>query len=142
MLYDTDIESLPTLHSAPPPAYDDDDEDISYDYPPPAYFPHSRNDRNNITLPNSPGYHTRWLNNANSLPSTTSNSSGSGRGSDSGRGRTLYLASTPAHGSAAGRSLCGYVVLMVGFTIVVGATIGGALADARSRTGAGESYGG
>ncbi|KAK4903223.1 hypothetical protein LTR27_000151 [Elasticomyces elasticus] len=100
-----------SLASAPP-AY----EDILHE-PPPAYFA----GRNQLTAT----YDVSWLERSDF---GTSNSSGGGS--------TKNI--MPYQG-AAGRSWCGYITLTIIFAILVAATIGGALADAKSRSGAKQS---
>ena len=122
MLNEPDLEALPP---APPPPY----ETLPSE-PPPAYSSHLHR----VTATHaSPAYsnNTRWLLANNDAP--TSSASGNGSGSETTRSWT------PGSGrGATGRSWGEYVVVAVLFTVVVGATVGGALADARARDGSKE----
>ncbi|KAK1062810.1 hypothetical protein LTR74_010005 [Friedmanniomyces endolithicus] len=117
MLREIDLEALPP---APPPPY----ETLPSE-PPPAYSSHLHRVTATHTPPAYTSNNTRWLL-ANDAP-TTSSPSGSG----SGTTRSWGFGS----GGPTGRSWGEYVVVAVLFTVVVGATIGGALADARARSG-------
>ncbi|KAK0290950.1 hypothetical protein LTR35_001671 [Friedmanniomyces endolithicus] len=123
MLREPDLEALPP---APPPAYD---ETLPSE-PPPAYSSHLHR----VTATHGPPPYisnTRWLL-ANDAPILSSSASGSGTG-------TTRSWVPGSGGGVTGRSWGEYVIVSVLFTVVVGATIGGALADARARSGTEEN---
>ena len=123
MLREPDLEALPP---APPPPYD---ENLPSE-PPPAYSSHLHRVTGTYAPPTYRS-NTRWL-------FTNDNPISSSSGSGSGTGTTRSWA-PGSSGSVTGRSWGEYVVVAVLFTVVVGATIGGALADARARSGTKEN---